>query len=133
MQSGICKVEYKSAHITTLYKKGSKPITSNYCPFSLTSVVSKVMKKIAKDSMVQHLVRDHLISTNQHDFVHSKSCTTNLIETMNFIACSLSKRNAVDVIFNGFAKTFDVVPHRYLIHKLSAYGIIGYTLEWLDS
>ncbi|XP_047137559.1 uncharacterized protein LOC124814052 [Hydra vulgaris] len=118
MQSVICPDDWKSAHITPLYKKGSKLNTSNYLPISLTSVVSKVMEKIVKDSMVQHLVQNHLISTNQHGFMHNKSCTTNLIETMDFITYSLSKGNAVDVVFMNFAKAFDVVPHRYLIHKL---------------
>ncbi|XP_047141054.1 uncharacterized protein LOC124816078 [Hydra vulgaris] len=129
----ICPDDWKSAHITPLYKKGSKLITSKYRPISLMSVVSKVMEKIVNNSLVQHLVQNHLTSTNQHGFVHNKSCTTNLIETMDFITYSLSKGNAVDVVFMDFAKAFDVVPHRYLIHKLSNYGIIGHTLKWLES
>lgn len=46
---------------------------------------------------------------------------------MDFITNSLSKGNAVDVVFMDFAKAFDAV------HKLSAYGIIGHTLKWLES
>ncbi|XP_047135430.1 uncharacterized protein LOC124812618 [Hydra vulgaris] len=132
IESGICPIDWKSAHIAPLYKKRSKLITSNYRPISLTSVVSKVMEKNVKDSMVQHLIQNHLISTNQHGFVHNKSCTTNLIETMDFITYSLPKGNAVDVVFVDFAKDFVVVPHRYLIHKLSNYEIIVHTLKWLE-
>ena len=37
-----------------------------------------------------------------------------------------------DVIYLGFAKTFDSVPHNRPIYKLSKYGITGNLLHWIS-
>ncbi len=39
----------------------------------------------------------------------------------------------MDVIYTDFAKAFDKVPHRRLLHKLDAYGIRGSLLKWIES
>ena len=36
-----------------------------------------------------------------------------------------------DVIYLDFAKAFDTVPHKRIIHKLRAYGIRGKVLIWI--
>jgi hypothetical protein len=38
-----------------------------------------------------------------------------------------------DAIFFDFAKAFDKVPHRPLLRKLEAYGIVDEVLKWIDS
>ena len=38
-----------------------------------------------------------------------------------------------DLIVMNFAKAFDKVPHRRLLHKLDYYGIRGSTHKWTDS
>ena len=59
----------------------------------------------------------------QHGFVPSKSCLRNLLETLDFITSSLVESNSVDKILLEFAKAFDLVPHRRLVHKISGYGV----------
>ena len=39
----------------------------------------------------------------------------------------------LDTIYFDFAKAFDSVPHKRLLHKLKAYGIDGNTLDWITS
>ena len=48
--------EWKYAHITAIFKKGSKSDPSNYRPISLTIVICKLMES---------LVRDHVNNVNQ--------------------------------------------------------------------
>ena len=36
-----------------------------------------------------------------------------------------------DLIIMDFAKAFDKVPHRRLLHKLDFYGIRGSTHKWI--
>ena len=38
-----------------------------------------------------------------------------------------------DLIIMDFAKAFDKVPHRRLLHKLYYYGIRGSTHKWISS
>ena len=39
----------------------------------------------------------------------------------------------IDLIAMDFAKAFDKVPHRRLLHKLEYYGIRGSTHKWINS
>ena len=39
--------------------------------------------------------------------------------------------DSVDVVYTDFAKAFDKVSHRKLIHKLEAYGVKGAMLGWI--
>ena len=91
---------------------------SNYRPIALNSVISKILERIIRDELLRHLIENRLINKAQHGFVPSKSCLSNLLETLDFITSSLVESNSVD-----FAKAFDLVPHRRLVHKIRGYGV----------
>ena len=76
--SGIVPELWRNANITALYKKGNKLQASNYRPISLTSVICKCMEKIIKSTVTDHLYKEKLIIDEQHGFVPSKGCVTNL-------------------------------------------------------
>ena len=132
MATGIVPEKWKLANVTPLHKKGSRLESSNYRPVSLTSVVCKVLERIVRDAVMEHLLSNKLLAAEQHGFVPKKSCTTNLLETFDFITKSLAAKRAVDVVFLDFAKAFDKVPHKRLVHKLRAYGIVGKLLDWIS-
>jgi hypothetical protein len=52
---------WKQANITPILKKGEKVDPANYRPISLTSVPGKVMEKLVRDVMMDHLERNGLI------------------------------------------------------------------------
>ena len=91
------------------------------------------MESIVRAKMEDYLYKNDLLAKEQHGFVKSKSCTTNLLETLDFISASLDNGIPVDVILLDFAKAFDTVPHRRLLAKLRAYGFDGLTLKWIEA
>jgi len=74
--------------------------------------------------MLTNLRQHQLISHNQHIFLsrHSTFKLTQLLETINDWSIALRNRHAVDAVYFDFAKAFDSVSHRKLLHKLTAYG-----------
>ncbi|XP_065642130.1 uncharacterized protein LOC136073821 [Hydra vulgaris] len=72
--SGQVPSGWKLANITPIFKKGQRTDPGNYRPISLTSAIGKVMEKIMRDVMTEHLVKYNLLSCHQHGFVKSRSC-----------------------------------------------------------
>jgi hypothetical protein len=122
---------WKKSNVTPIFKKGSKLKASNYRPVSLTSVPCKVMEHIVHNRIIRHCIENALIAKAQHGFVPRKGCVTNLLESRDIITEAIHQGHAVDVIYTDFAKAFDKVPHKRLVHKISAYGIQGKVLAWI--
>jgi hypothetical protein len=109
--SGTVPSDWKEALITPLFKKGERNVASNYRPVSLTSVVSKIL--------MRHLDHHNILTDCQHGFRSRRSCESQLISTIQGIAEKLkSVKDQIDVIYLDFAKAFDKVPHKRLLHKL---------------
>jgi hypothetical protein len=126
-------IQFRSANITPLFKKGDKTVASNYRPVSLTVVPCKIMEGILREKIEDYFYKNSFFVKEQHGFVKNKSCITNLLETLDFISFCIDNGIPVDVILLDFAKAFDTVPHRRLILKLKAYGIGGLVLKWIES
>ena len=116
-----------------IYKKGPKGDPANYRPVSLTSVPCKILESLVKDNIMKHLQENHLIRDTQHGFISGRSCTTNLVSFMEKLTKLTDRGKAADVIYLDFAKAFDKVPRERLLAKLSAKGIQGKLLNWLNA
>ncbi len=89
------------------------------------------MERLVRDAMLDYLTKNSMINTNQHGFVFSKSCLTNLIETLDIITDALSDEHEVIVVLLDFAKAFDKVSHELLLIKLAAYGFRSELVNWI--
>ena len=74
----------------------------------------------------------------QHGFQSQRSCETQLVQFVHDIISNLDGtvnrgHKQTDLIIMDFAKAFDKVPHRRLLHKLDYYGIRGSTHKWINS
>ncbi len=114
----------KKANITPLFKKGSRLLSSNYRPVSLTSIPCKILEKIISVHIMKYLTDNNLSSKHQHGFARGKNCTTNLLEYVDIITEGLACRNSLSA--------FDKVSHRKLLTKIEAYGINGEVLKWIE-
>ena len=70
---------WRKAVVTAIFKKGKKTDPGNYRPVSLTSVISKIMESIVRDAIVDHLMKNDLITDDQHGFVPDRDCITQLL------------------------------------------------------
>ena len=120
-------------HVTPLSKKGSRLNRANYRPLSLTSIIRKIMEKIIKDEIINHLIKHNLINKHQHRFVYNKACVTNLLETMDLLTKLLLDKESFYLLLNDFEKAFDKVSHNRLSKKLDGNGISDKLLNWLNS
>ena len=123
--------DWKRAHVTPIFKKGKKTEAGNYRPVSLTSVCCKVLESMMKDEIMKHLMAGKLLKRSQHGFMPGRSCTTNLLETLEFVTKAVDNGEPVDIIYLDFAKAFDKVPKHRLMEKLRAHGIGGHIHKWI--
>ena len=78
LESGLLPNSWKEAFVTPVFKKGSRSCVDNYRPISLTSPVIKIMESIVRDSILDHVTVNRLLSPTQHGFTVGKSCITQL-------------------------------------------------------
>ena len=124
---------WRKAIVTAIFKKGKKTDPGNYRPVSLTSVISKIMESIVRDGIVSHLMKNDLISDEQHGFVPGRDCRTQLLACIEDWTERLENSRTFDVIYTDFSKAFDSVPHERLFLKLDAIGIRGDILKWIKT
>ena len=102
----------------------SKP--DNYRP-------EKVMEGILRDSILQHMMTNGLVSDAQHKFVAGRDYKTQLLICIEEWTEMLERSEAFDVVYTDFEKTFDSVPHQCPLLKLQEVGIAGKLLDWIRS
>jgi hypothetical protein len=117
----------------TNLQKGSNHKAGNYRPVSVTSIVCKIMEGFARDQMLDHLVKNNLISRHQHGFLKGRSTVTQLLEALDHWSQALDDGAQVDVTYLDFQKAFDSVPHCRLLKKIDSYGISGNLQGWIRS
>ena len=134
-ETGIIPVDWKSANVTAIHKKGSIQEPGNYRPISLTSVVCKTMGRLVKERLITHLEGDNLIGDSQHGFRNKHSCLTSLLDFFAQVIDTYDTDNnkAVDLVYFDFHKAFDKVPHQRIMAKVNAHGIQGDADRWITS
>ena len=131
LAQGKLPTQWKTAEVRPIFKKGVKTTPGNYRPVSLTSIVCKVFESFVKDKIFNHLTDNNLLSDHQYGFCGGRSCTTQLLNTINDWFTYLDINVPVDAIYLDFRKAFDTVPHERLMTKLYGYGIRGQLLIWI--
>ena len=122
---------WKVGHISAINKSGSRSKAENYRPISLTSVPGKIMERLIRDRIVDHMTENNFFSPEQHGFISGKSYTTQLLEFLEDLTEALDSGKDVDVIYLDFQKALNKVPHKRLLKKLWAYGIGGKIHSWI--
>ena len=131
LQTGQLPSVWKQANISAIFKKGEKKKPSNYRPVSLTCITCKIMEKILRQRIIEHMTINSLLTKQQYGFLSGRSTTQQLTQVLDHWSSILDKGSTLDVIYFDFKKAFDTVPHKRLLHKLKNYGIPEHILNWL--
>jgi hypothetical protein len=124
--------DWKTATVIPIFKKGQKKDPGNYRPVSLTSIPCKILETVIKNHLMKHLVERNLIRDTQHGFMPGRSCTTNLVLTMDRVTEKIDAGIPADMVYLDFSKAFDKVPHKRLMKKLEAKGTDKKVLAWVE-
>jgi hypothetical protein len=133
METGCTPEDWRKANVTPIHKKGTKGDPGNYRPVSLTSIPCKIMESIIKDRIMGHLLDNELIQESQHRFMPGKSCSTNLMEFMDFVTKAVDEGKPVDIFYLDFAKAFNKVPRQMLVKKMRAKGLDPGVITWIEN
>ncbi|XP_072018350.1 uncharacterized protein [Amphiura filiformis] len=131
LDQGSVPSSWKKALVVPIFKKGSRSSPANYRPISLTAILCKLCEHVVHSAIINHLSEQKILSDAQHGFRKRRSCDTQLILTIDDLAKGIEDKGQTDMILLDFAKAFDKVSHRLLLHKLQHYGIRGPTLQWV--
>ncbi|CAG2210624.1 unnamed protein product [Mytilus edulis] len=130
--SGIVPEGWKIGQITALFKKGDKKLASNYRPVNLTSIICKIMEKLIRKRIVDHMNKYGLFGDRQFGFIGGRSTGLQLLKVLDHWTEILDNGGSIDAIYTDFMKAFDKVPHKRLINKLKSYGISNQTFQGTD-
>ena len=123
----------KKANVIPLHKSGDKTNPGNYRPVSLTPIIAKILERIIKKNIENHVENEQIFSECQHGFRKGRSTSSNLIHFINDLCNIANQSKSISIIYTDLRKAFDCVPHDLLLLKLARYGIRGKTSMWLKS
>ena len=81
------------------------------------------MEKLVRNLIVDHMIRNKMLSKRQFGFISGRSTTLQLLKVMDEWTEILDNGGCIDSIYMDFIKASDKVPHRRLIKKMEGYGI----------
>ena len=132
--TGIYPIEWKTARVTPVFKKGVKSNLNNYHrPISVIPAVSKVFEKIVYDQLYQYLNDNKLLSSCQSGFRSLHSTLTALLEAPNSWSVNIDNGFLNRVVFIDLKKAFDTIDHEIILRKLSYFGADQATITWFQS
>ena len=132
-QRDIIPEKLKSAIITPSYKGGQKDIVSNYCPISVLPFTDKILERIIKENLMDHLERQYCITENQGGYRKNYSTITMTRKLLDHILLQRENKTPTVAVFLDLSKAFDTISHAGLITKLELYGIKGHELKLIKN
>ncbi|VDI22679.1 Hypothetical predicted protein [Mytilus galloprovincialis] len=96
-KTGTVPKDWKIGQITALFKKGDKKLASNYRPVSLTSIICKLMEKLIRKKIVDHMNRYNLFSDRQFGFIGGRSTSLQLLKVLDHWTSILDSGGVVEV------------------------------------
>ena len=115
------------------YKGGQKDIVSIYRPISVLPFTDKILERIIKENLMDHLERQYCITENQGGYRKNYSTITMTRKLVDYILLQRENKTPTVAVFLDLSKAFDTISHAGLITKLELYGIKGHELKLIKN
>ena len=133
LDSGTVPTDWKKAQVCPLFKKAKKTDPSNYRSISLICILCKTMEHIIASQLTKHFNRNNILFDLQLGFRERRSCETQLIQLIEYLARTMTMGKQTDLILLDFSKAFDEVNPLKLLYKLQVHGVQDKALRWTES
>jgi hypothetical protein len=133
LSSGVVPTKLKVAHVTPVFKAGSKHDFTNYRPISILPSISKILEKIMYTRIFNFISKQNILSSNQFGFRPNRLTYMATNELYCKIAQNLDDSLYTVGIFLDLSKAFDTINHNILLSKLNQYGIRGLANDWIKN
>ena len=127
--TGVYPRIWKVAHVTPIFKSDDKSNKTNYRPISLLPTLSKICEAIIHKRLLQHLLKNKLITKFQAAYIPSDSTAQQLITMIHQIKLAMASRAVAHGVFLDVSAAFDAVWHQGLLAKLEERNIQGDALK----
>ena len=105
----------------------------NYRPILLLPLISKILKKIVHDQMIDYLTQRNILYKYQSGFRTKHSTDLCLSYLNNKILKGSDNGIFTGMIIIDLQKAFDTIDHNILLEKLKAIGFCDDTVNWFHS
>ena len=91
--------DWKHANVSAVFKnKGEKTSPVNYRPVSLTCILCKVMESIIRDSLIDHMKKNNLFSSQQFGFINGRSTILQLMHVIDIWTQIIDEGGNIDAV-----------------------------------
>lgn len=132
--TGQVPTAWKHAIVLPILKNGKdRTAPSSYRPISLTSVLSKVMEKMASNRLQWYMERYGLFNSQQSGFRKGRSTTDHLLRLQDRVIKYTATGGHVLAVFLDVEKAFDMLWNDGLMVKLAQLGVAGKMFKWIGN
>ena len=133
IREGCFPTRLKNMFILGFHKGGKRDLASQYRPIALTSHLAKILEKVVRISVINHLDLFNMMDPKQHGSRKGRSTLSQLLIHQAEIIDGLIEGNNVDNIYIDFSKAYDKVDHGVLLRKIKKLNIDGNLGKWIAS